>query len=136
MKTCAKCSRDLPLEAFASNKARPDGHQTNCRECHSLYTRKHYKEHKAQYVAKARRRTERLKGEIRKAKDKPCADCGKVYPYWVMHFDHLRDKEFHISTEGRSVTEERLWAEIAKCEVVCANCHAERTHSRACGVIG
>jgi hypothetical protein len=70
----------------------------------------------------------------------PCADCGGRYPYWVMQLDHVAErgpKAFTISltyTSGRErrvmVTEKELRAEIAKCDIVCANCHAERTHAR------
>jgi hypothetical protein len=69
---------------------------------------------------------------IRAAKDKPCSDCGIAYPYYVMQFDHLdaASKEFNIGVMGPTVGRDRLLDEIAKCEVVCANCHAERTHQR------
>jgi hypothetical protein len=69
---------------------------------------------------------------VQAAKDKPCADCGVQYPYYVMEFDHLDadTKEFNVSAGVTSRSYERLMAEIAKCEVVCANCHAERTHQR------
>ena len=62
----------------------------------------------------------------------PCADCGVSYPPYVMQFDHLgEDKDRDIATLTRSpVSLARLMVEIAKCEVVCANCHAERTHER------
>ena len=64
---------------------------------------------------------------IRKAKDVPCADCGVQYPYYVMQFDHRNPelKEFNISRT--LYAEQRVLTEIAKCDVVCANCHAERT---------
>lgn len=67
---------------------------------------------------------------IREAKNTPCMDCSNSYAYYVMHFDH-RDpstKKFAISnfTQG-GVTMEALVEEMAKCDVVCANCHAERT---------
>ena len=53
-------------------------------------------------------------------------------PPYVMQFDHLgEDKDRDIATLTRSpVSLARLMVEIAKCEVVCANCHAERTHER------
>lgn len=35
---------------------------------------------------------------IRKAKDRPCADCKAIYPYYVMDFDHRGDKRFNIGT--------------------------------------
>jgi hypothetical protein len=62
----------------------------------------------------------------------PCADCGDCFPYYVMDFDHLGDKSFAIS-RYKTVTNslERVREEIAKCELVCSNCHRVRTHLRA-----
>lgn len=75
-----------------------------------------------------------------KAKSVPCTDCSLEFPefnYTVMEFDHVPErgpKEFNIS-EGvawnrRSLSIETLKAEIAKCDVVCANCHKLRTAKR------
>lgn len=66
---------------------------------------------------------------IRSVKDVPCMDCGVKYPHYVMQFDHLRDKSFGVS-RGYSRSQEALLAEIAKCEIVCANCHAARGYQR------
>lgn len=61
-------------------------------------------------------------------KDAPCVDCGGRFPPHAMQFDHVRgEKEFNIAREGTRCTVERLYAEIAKCDLVCANCHAQRT---------
>ena len=59
----------------------------------------------------------------------PCMDCGVEYPPYVMDFDHRdpKDKDFTISANVRSKSLETLRQEIAKCDVVCANCHRERT---------
>ena len=64
-----------------------------------------------------------------KLKSVPCADCGQCYPSCVMDFDH-RDptaKRFNVSeaVRARAVLEE-----AAKCDVVCANCHRLRTHTK------
>lgn len=69
---------------------------------------------------------------VHDAKSRPCSDCGVQYPYYVMEFDHLDadEKHFNVSAGVTSVSHTRLLAEIAKCQVVCANCHAERTHRR------
>jgi hypothetical protein len=32
--------------------------------------------------------------------------------------------------QGRYKSDEQIWAEVAKCEVVCANCHRVRTAER------
>ena len=66
---------------------------------------------------------------IKNLKEKtPCRDCKKNYPYYVMQFDHLKDKKFHIGGSSKSM--KLLLEEINKCDIVCANCHAERTYSR------
>lgn len=80
-------------------------------------------------MAKAKRHDRRIRKWIQALKEKPCTDCGKKYPYYVMQFDHLKDKEFELAY-GFKYGKEKLAKELAKCEVVCANCHAERTHQR------
>jgi len=99
--------------------------------------RAHYEAHKDEYKARAlahnKRRQRACKELIRRTKDQPCADCGVKYPYYVMQFDHVRGiKLFNIADYGQlgAVSLKKLLAEIAKCDVVCANCHAERTFQR------
>ena len=59
----------------------------------------------------------------------PCLDCGETDPV-VLEFDHLRDKEFGISSGIRDRNWQAVLAEIDKCDVVCANCHRRRTAKR------
>ena len=60
-----------------------------------------------------------------------CADCGyKVHPA-ALDFDHRprTGKRWHVSAmAGRSSV--LIQREIAKCDVVCANCHRIRTYKR------
>jgi len=60
----------------------------------------------------------------------PCVDCGVSYPPYVMQFDHVVDgKVSNIADMVRNgYSIKNIQAEIDKCELVCANCHAERTH--------
>lgn len=62
----------------------------------------------------------------------PCTDCGLSYPYYVMDFDHISGLKVKGITKmvAENVSLERIKDEIAKCEVVCANCHRVRTHIR------
>lgn len=66
---------------------------------------------------------------IKTKTDAVCADCKEDYPYYMMDFDHLGDKEFTIASV-KGISLEKLQAEIDKCDVVCANCHRIRTHNR------
>ena len=78
----------------------------------------------------ARRR--RIRSIIEEAKDRPCCDCHVRYPVYVMQFDHVRGiKQLNIGGATAQVKSlSALRDEIAKCEVVCANCHAARTFLR------
>jgi len=74
-----------------------------------------------------------LRRAIQEAKtDVPCADCKEVFPYYVMDFDHRPGvkKEFTIGTTSNATSMEALIAEMAKCDIVCANCHRHRTFIR------
>lgn len=99
-------------------------------EAGRLATSKHYAQNKEYYAERNRQRIEEFRKIIREAKNCPCSDCGQQYPSYVMHFDHLRDKKYTIAQLSRIPSKKKLLEEIAKCEVVCANCHAERTHQR------
>lgn len=70
---------------------------------------------------------------INKIKDRPCADCKKIYPSFVMDFDHngLEGKLNNIATiVAKNWSLEKIKEEIRKCDVVCANCHKLRTHKK------
>ncbi len=61
----------------------------------------------------------------------PCTDCGSRYPYYVMQYDHLGDKVVNVGEIVRKDwSRARVQGELDKCELVCANCHAVRTHGR------
>lgn len=62
----------------------------------------------------------------------PCVDCGEADPI-VLEFDH-RDQSTKLHNVANLITGMGKMAilitEIEKCDVVCANCHRRRTHSR------
>ena len=101
------------------------------------YSRKHYEanieEYKARSAASNRKLRLRNREYIKNIKESnPCTDCDQFYPYYVMHFDHIYDKNGSVSDLSRASSSiERIQKEIDNCELVCANCHAERTYSRA-----
>lgn len=133
MKICKKCQRELDDESF---HRRGNGRRGTCRECVAQYQAAHYEANRERYIVGKKSSVANRRREIRsfleEAKRKPCADCGISYPPWVMQFDHVRDqKVFALAVASRiQPSQNRIMAEIAKCEVVCANCHADRTYRR------
>lgn len=77
-----------------------------------------------------RRDTNPVKGLVDLYKAAPCTDCGQRFPAQVMEFDHLdaTQKTDDVAALVRDrETPSVVFAEIAKCELVCANCHRIRT---------
>jgi len=61
----------------------------------------------------------------------PCVDCGEADPV-VLEFDHIVQlKTNRDVTSMMLYSIQKILSEIAKCEVVCANCHTRRTAKRA-----
>lgn len=90
-----------------------------------------YQEKKAEYRARSKAAREKVFAKIAELKKDPCVDCGVSYPHYVMQFDHIgTDKVNSISNLATRASWAKILEEIAKCELVCANCHAERTYQR------
>lgn len=96
-------------------------------------SRRHYLANKRRYIERNARYRLAIQDYVRALKEaSPCRDCGMKYPYYVMDFDHINEDDKlndinYLSSTGRIGA---LKKEILKCELVCANCHRIRTHSR------
>lgn len=64
-----------------------------------------------------------------------CTVCGESHPACVqLHHSDAREKEMSIcDAVRRGWGRARIAREIAKCEVLCANCHAKRHAAEAAG---
>lgn len=69
---------------------------------------------------------------IREYKERhPCVDCKIQYPYYVMDFDHVRGRKHkNVMELVPTLSKKKVDEEIAKCEVVCSNCHRIREYIR------
>jgi hypothetical protein len=120
-KVCAECEQELPLEEFYRNHKQRDGYVRRCKSCH----RERYNVGRSDRAKKARGYFEQIKLE------RGCADCGYNANSAALDFDHLPEfvKLYRFCTMA-GMRQELIDAEIAKCEVVCANCHRIRTVTR------
>ncbi len=125
-KLCIKCNTSKHLDAFHK---RGSGLQNECKECRHLRYLASYQVSKIKYAATKAEYEQTLKEYIQVCKDIPCMDCKKQYPHYVMDFDHVRgEKKFNIGGSHIKYGIDTIKNEIDKCDVVCSNCHRERTH--------
>lgn len=134
MKICNRCGIEKEFDEFNKRTKSKDGYNAFCKECNKQYLKEHYTQNKQYYVDKAKVNQNKIVEYVRQLKNVPCLDCKISYPHYTMDFDHLVGKEFNISKMVRVLGLNKLLNEIAKCEIVCANCHRERTYQR--GLLG
>lgn len=153
-KTCSKCAQVKPVSAFYADRAGRT--RSACRDCACADARERLRRMKLAHPARYQRhrklkretrarnkvpeklrkkqRVDALREMVNKLKAVPCVDCGCLYPPHVMQFDHVDPSNKRMSVSEMVskwvATPAAVLAEAAKCEVVCANCHAERTHQR------
>ncbi|WP_338703524.1 endonuclease VII domain-containing protein [Streptomyces sp. Q6] len=75
MKRCSACQECLPVSAFAANRVRPDGLQTNCRDCAAEYCKRRQA---------AMGKTVREKVDVPEG-HKHCRTCGEIKPHSEWH---------------------------------------------------
>jgi hypothetical protein len=132
LRTCRVCKETKPLTEFPFRSITRQTRQWICLSCQRTYTKGWYQRNRKKQIAAAyvrRVREARTLGRrIREyLGDHPCVDCGESDPD-VLDFDHLRNKRANVSRLVHiAVSWDVILAEIAKCEVRCANCHRRRT---------
>jgi hypothetical protein len=139
-KTCIRCSETKPTTEFYVNRRpgrRGDGFNAACKVCIRTSARDAYRTDLGRARDAKKRVNKRVKKVLlyREAKNHPCTDCGQTFAYPAMEFDHLPGSE-KVNSVSRlafgNLSWERAAEEIAKCELVCANCHNVRTYNRRC----
>jgi hypothetical protein len=132
MKICISCKTEKDLTEFTKNRSKKDGYNTSCRECKRKHQQAWYAKSSTAQKKRVFERNKRIRGTLLKQlfdylTEHPCVKCGEADPV-VLEFDHLRDKTTEISNLiARSYSWERVLEEIAKCQVLCANCHRRKT---------
>lgn len=134
VKLCGKCRIPKPIDDFGLKNRRTGLRQSACKLCQNQISKEHYGANKAAYLAKAKRSNKKLLAKCKAIKlayllSHPCVDCGEPDPV-VLQFDHPNDDKLADVSRLRKTSIRRMMAEIAKCEVRCANCHFRVTAKR------
>ena len=121
---CPKCKKPVPRKGY-------------CPKCKAGYNQLWYLANKDEQLARVKKNNKKYRDGIRRLLDRlksvPCGDCHKAYPPWIMDFDHRpgEKKCFNLASAATfNMNIELVLAETKKCDVVCSNCHRERTHRR------
>lgn len=129
---CRKCPHTGPVGDFPKSRGKP----TECKTCKRKRSKKHYDSSPESYAIRGPRRRFEAREIVNRIKQKdPCKDCGKHFHYCQMDFDH-RDQ---ASKRGQvsymlMLGIETILTEIEKCDLVCANCHRDRTQLQVRGL--
>ena len=121
---CTGCLRILSASDFHRGQSR-------CKECRREYMRLRGDRHRTQSkraLDKRRALAREYIGSILLTGE--CADC-RLADSAVLEFDHVGPKRMEVGwlvREGYRL--DRIRAEVANCELVCANCHRRRTATR------
>lgn len=129
MKRCPKCETEKLLECFWKSSKHKDGLQTYCKECSTKRRVQYFQENKEQESKLRNLRSKEYKEWYLDLKRGPCSDCGKSYHPVAMQWHHRSDeiKLYNLGyMKSRKMARKKILEEIAKCDLVCANCHAIR----------
>lgn len=131
-KVCGRCRTSKPLAEFGVKDRVRGWFQPWCRGCERTYKAQWYLRHRQEQLERVKVQRAALKEENRirllgYLMDHPCVDCGEANLV-VLEFDHMRDKRWNIATMiNGGFPWSTIEAEIAKCQVLCANCHRIKT---------
>jgi hypothetical protein len=144
-KKCAYCGKrfkpfwkSVQIQKFCGKKCRESKWVTDNRERLNAAVRRY---RKRRYLEDGAWRDKSPKSSALKAwlvelKSEPCADCGNRFDTCCMDFDHRKGtvKSYNIgSMFAHHYSRELIESELAKCDLVCSNCHRVRTRNRRTG---
>jgi hypothetical protein len=125
-KMCCVCREYLTIDKFGKDKKRKDGLQIRCKLCRREESKQEYVKNGEKYRTRAKNQRPHTRNKYKELIQNirthyGCAYCNEKEDC-CLDFHHLRDKQGHVTSMiGKSVGQ--ICAEIAKCIVVCANCH-------------
>lgn len=113
-KECSTCKQIKPISNFyvRSDNGRRGKARSECKDCLGDYLTERYKKHKIEAI-------ESMGGK--------CADCGNKYRMEIYDFHHLDPSQKDLDWRKiRQCSKEKRAKELAKCVLLCSNCHRSR----------
>lgn len=125
-KQCSGCGVKKPITEFTNRKGSSDGYNARCRKCTQAFAKRHYDENRGYYLTKARKKEAAYFEWFSSLKEgRSCEQCGESHPACLdFHHRDPSKKEFDLGmVKRKQFAKQRVLDEIAKCAVLCSNCH-------------
>ena len=132
MKTCTHCHIEKPFTDFSFRNKAKGSYRSWCKQCTSDVDKQLYASDETILQSKKGRMDRNREYVWRYLEEHPCVECGASDPR-VLEFDHLdRTTKKHSIGNMLNCTYglDNIKAEIAKCRVLCANCHRVHTYTQ------
>lgn len=130
MKKCTRCKETKPLSEFSIRNASSDGLDSACRVCRKAYGVEYYKKDgiKARKSRQSSIRYHENRARTIEMFDDKCLDCDQWFPPNLYDIHHLEpeEKEYDICDLMARKWTENTDRELAKCIMLCPNCHRAR----------
>ena len=120
-KVCSTCKEYKPINRYYKRENRKP--EIHCRDCRNKQREINHRHWKQEFIYKL---SEYI--EIK------CVKCGSDKNFSALDFHHIKRKKFAIAREIRNLSKKNftdgrvdmiLTEILAKCEILCANCHRE-----------
>lgn len=127
---CNVCTEDKTEDEFNFRDKQNGKRQRYCRECDSKRRKASYHKHSKRVKHDVIGRTRLEREKFQQWKQLQCCQvCGEDATECLdLHHTDPTKKDFNISNWRAHNGGKRLWDEVAKCVVLCANCH-RKVHS-------
>lgn len=130
-KVCRVCKIEKALNEYHKNKTCRLGVVATCRSCTGERITNWYADNRAKRQAATNQRNQKRKDEVIEHFGGICHDCRGTYPRCVYQFHHLDPKGKDVNPSWALTWKpERMWKELNKCVMLCANCHMIRHHGK------
>lgn len=130
-KDCNVCKETKPLSEYNPNKECKYGVVGTCKLCSNARVGQWYKNNRTRRQEAANIANQKRKRLAVNHFGDKCHDCERTYPQYVYQFHHLdpTQKDYNPSASIQNGMT-AMWRELAKCVMLCANCHMIRHHGK------
>lgn len=129
-KKCGDCGLEKLIEEFSRKGA---GWQHSCKACRRKYSKNHYQRNREYYSSRNKVRKDEWRAWwVEYRRTLKCSMCPETHIACLdFHHRDPRKKEGNLSVVAGSGawSKERILKEVAKCDVVCSNCHRKLHYS-------